>query len=162
MIETLPPLLAAGLRFATAGIIVFAGLWLWARIRGERQPLERPSLLHWRSAAIVGVLLLLGGNGGVVLAEQTIPSGIAAVVIATLPIWLAVFDGFVTRRLPNLLVVGGLVAGIIGVAVLLVPVGGVGELDPVGIGLLIGAEISWAIGSLYSRHAPLPRSGLML
>ncbi|MGH2385989.1 MAG: EamA family transporter, partial [Candidatus Limnocylindria bacterium] len=105
--------------------------------------------------------LLLGGNGGVVLAELFIPSGIAAVVIATMPIWLAVFDAILSRRRPSGLVIGGLVAGIVGVAILLAPVEGIDNLDPRGIGLVIGAEISWAAGSLYARRAPLPRSQLL-
>jgi drug/metabolite transporter (DMT)-like permease len=162
MIETLPPLLAAGVRFVTAGAILLgamAALARWRRRTGVRA--ERPSAAHWRTAAIVGTLLLLGGNGGVVLAELRIPSGMAAVLIATTPIWLAVFDAILTRRPPSQLVVGGLVAGIIGVAVLLVPVEGVDAIDPIGVALVIAAEISWAAGSLYARYAPHPRSGVM-
>jgi drug/metabolite transporter (DMT)-like permease len=160
MIETLPPLLAAGIRFLVAGVLVLGAVVAYARLRGRT--LERPRLVHWRSAAIVGTLLLAGGNGGVVLAELRIPSGVAAVLVATTPIWLAVFDAILTRRRPSALVIGGLVAGIIGVAVLLAPVEGFGELDPLGVGLVIVAEIAWASGSLYARHAPLPRSGLLL
>src|SRR5688500_17998540 len=147
MIETLPPLLAAGIRFLVAGVLVLGALVAHARFRGRT--IERPRLVHWRSAAIVGTLLLLGGNGGVVLAELRIPSGVAAVLVATTPIWLAVFDAILSRRRPSGLVVGGLVAGIIGVAVLLAPVEGFGELDPLGVGLVVGAEIAWAAGSLY-------------
>jgi drug/metabolite transporter (DMT)-like permease len=160
MIETLPPLLAAGIRFLVAGVLVLGALVAYARLRGRA--LERPRPVHWRSAAIVGTLLLLGGNGGVVLAELRIPSGIAAVLVATTPIWLAVFNAIFTRRRPSALVIGGLVAGIVGVAVLLVPVEGFGELDPLGVGLCLVAEIAWASGSLYARRAPLPRSGLLL
>jgi drug/metabolite transporter (DMT)-like permease len=160
MIETLPPLLAAGVRFVVASALVLGALAAHARLRGCR--LERPQLVHWRSAAIVGTLLLLGGNGGVVLAELRIPSGVAAVLVATTPIWLAVFDAILTRRRPSGLVIGGLVAGIVGVAVLLAPVEGFGELDPLGVGLVVLAEIAWASGSIYARHAPLPRSGLLL
>jgi drug/metabolite transporter (DMT)-like permease len=132
-----------------------------ARWRSSNEPAERPTRAHVRSAFIIGSLLLLGGNGGVVLAELRIPSGIAAVLVATVPIWLAVFDAIVTRRRPSPLVIGGLVAGIAGVAVLLVPVEGLDDLDPIGILLVLGAAISWATGSLYARHAPLPRSGLL-
>jgi drug/metabolite transporter (DMT)-like permease len=162
MIETLPPLLSAGVRFGTAGLIVLSAIALHARITRRDGTRERPSLVQWRSAAIVGTLLLLGGNGGVVLAELRIPSGVAAVLVATVPIWLAVFDAVVTRRRPSNLVIGGLVAGIVGVAVLLAPVEGFGELDPLGVLLVVGAAVLWALGSLYARHAPLPRSGLLV
>ena len=161
MIETMPPLLAAGARYATAGLLVLAALIAHARLRRDREPAERPTRAHWRSALIIGTLLLLGGNGGVVLAELYIPSGIAAVLIASLPIWLAAFDALLTRRMPSALVIGGLVAGIVGVVVLLVPIKGDVRLNPLGIALCIVAEISWAIGSLYARRAPLPRSGLL-
>jgi drug/metabolite transporter (DMT)-like permease len=161
MIETLPPLLSAGVRYGTAGLLVLGGLAAHARLR-PATPRERPTAVHWRSAAIVGVLLLLGGNGGVVLAELRIPSGMAAVLVATVPIWLAVFDAVVTRRKPSGLAVGGLVAGIVGVAVLLVPLEGIEQLDPIGVLLVIGAAISWAFGSMVARHAPMPRSGLLV
>ena len=160
MIETMPPLLAAGVRFAAAGLIVLAILAAHARLR-PGGTLERPTAAQWRTAAIVGTLLLLGGNGGVVLSEQFIPTGVAAVLIATVPIWLAVLDAIVTRQRPSGLVIGGLVAGIVGVAVLLIPVEGVDDLNPLGIGLVLGGAISWAVGSLYARHAPLPRSALL-
>lgn len=161
MIETLPPLLAAGVRFTTAGLLMLGALYAIARIRRRGEPAERPTAAHWRTAAVVGTLLLLGGNGGVVLAEQFIPSGVAAVLIATTPIWLAVFDSIITRRPPGALVVGGVVAGLVGVAILLAPVEGIGELNPLGIGLVLFAEISWAAGSVYARHRPLPRSALL-
>jgi drug/metabolite transporter (DMT)-like permease len=161
MIETMPPLLTAGVRYVAAGAIMLGVLVAHARWRRGAGPLERPTRAEWRSAFIIGALLLLGGNGGVVLAELFIPSGMAAVLIATVPIWLAVFDAIVSRRRPSGLVIGGLVAGIAGVAILLVPVEGINRLDPLGIGLVVMAAISWAIGSIYARRAPLPRSNLL-
>ncbi|MGQ0609122.1 MAG: EamA family transporter [Chloroflexota bacterium] len=158
MIETLPPLLAAGVRYGVAGLLMLGAIAAHARFSRRRQPAERPTAAHWRSAFIVGSLLLLGGNGGVVLAELFIPSGMAAVLIATMPIWLALFDAILSRRRPSGLVIGGLGAGIVGVAILLAPVGGIDDLDPLGVLLIIGAEISWAAGSIYARRAPLPRS----
>ncbi|HUH17454.1 MAG TPA: EamA family transporter, partial [Methylomirabilota bacterium] len=74
MIETLPPLLAAGIRYGSAGLIMLGALAAHARWRGSPRPLERPTRAQWRSAFIIGALLLLGGNGGVVLAELFIPS----------------------------------------------------------------------------------------
>ncbi|MDP9250015.1 MAG: EamA family transporter, partial [Chloroflexota bacterium] len=125
MVETLPPLLAAGFRYALAGVLMLTFLLArdrWRRRRtgqGEDDTsglISRPRLIEWRTAAIVGILLLLGGNGGVVLGEQRIPSGIAAVIIATTPIWLNVADGFLHRRSPGRLASGGLLVGLIGVA----------------------------------------------
>ncbi len=161
MIETLPPLMTAGVRYGIAGIVVLAALAAHARWRRGTEPIERPTWAHVRSAFIIGTLLLLGGNGGVVLGELFIPSGIAAVLIATDAIWLALFDALVTRRRPSALVIGGLLAGIAGVAVLLVPVRGIEGLDPLGVGLVVAAAISWGAGSIYARQAPLPRSGLL-
>lgn len=160
MIETLPPLLAAGVRYLTAGVLLTLLVYLWARLRGADPP-ERPTRRQWRSAFVIGTLLLMGGNGFVVLAEQFIPSGVAAVVIATVPIWLAVFDALLTRRRPSRLVVGGLAAGLIGVGVLLAPVGGLERINPLGVGLVCIAAVSWAAGSLYARRAEMPRSGLL-
>ena len=161
MIESLPPLLAAGVRFATAGLLMLGALVAYARVRRSAEPIERPTRAHWRSAFIVGTLLLLGGNGGVVLAELYIPSGIAAVLVATTPIFMALFEAILTRRLPSRLVIGGLLAGIVGVAILLAPLEDLDAINPVGIGLVLLAEISWAAGSVYAKRAPLPRSALL-
>ncbi len=161
MVETLPPLLAAGFRYATAGLIMFGAVVAYRRLRPPAEPAERPLAVHWRSTFIIGALLLLGGNGGVVLAELRIPSGLAAVLVATVPIWLAVFESILTRRPPSLLVVGGLVAGIVGVLVLLVPADNLEDIDPIGVILVVAGTMSWAAGSLYARRAPLPRSGLL-
>ncbi len=165
MVESLPPLLAAGVRFLIAGLILIA--FLVARDRWQRRrglPVERlawPTAIQWRTVFIVGTLLLLGGNGMVSLAEQTIPSGIAAVIIATTPIWLSLFDALLTRRMPSLLAIGGLVVGLIGVAILLLPSSGLDSFDPLGIGILVVAAISWASGSLYARRGPLPKNQLL-
>ena len=163
MIETLPPLLAAGTRFLAAGVLMLSAVAAHGWWRGRRggAPAPRASLLHWRSALVIGTFLLLGGNGGVVLAEQRIPSGVAAVLVATVPIWLATFDAILERQPPSLLVVAGLIAGIIGVAILLAPVEGLARIDPLGVILVVGGAMCWAIGSLYARRAPLPGSGLL-
>ena len=153
MIETMPPLLSAGVRYGMAGLIMLGVILAHARLTGTR--FEAPTRGQWVAAFITGTLLLLGGNGGVVLAELLIPSGVAAVLIATVPIWLAVFDSIATRRRPSGLVIGGLVAGLIGVVILLAPVEGIGRLDPLGVALCLGAAISWAIGSLYGRGAAM-------
>jgi drug/metabolite transporter (DMT)-like permease len=158
MIETLPPLLSAGARFVVAGVLMLGVVTVVGRIRGT---FERPTRAQWRTAGIVGTLLLLGGNGAVVLAELLIPSGIAAVLVATVPIWLALFDSILERHMPSRIVIAGLVAGIVGVGILLAPVEGIGRIQPLGVLLVVGGALSWALGSLYARRAPLPRSGLL-
>ena len=165
VVDTMPPLLSAGTRFGVAGLSLIAFLVAhdrWKRRRGvAREGLSLPRIVEWRTAAIVGALLLLGGNGGVSIAEQTIPSGIAAVIIATTPIWLSIFDALLTRRMPSLLAIGGLLVGLVGVGILLLPSSGVDSLNPVGIGILVLATICWAAGSLYARRGPLPRNQLL-
>jgi drug/metabolite transporter (DMT)-like permease len=162
VVETLPPFLAAGARFLVAGGLLVAGLWVWSRVtRSPGARLEPMRAIHWRSAAVVGGLLLLGGNGFVMHAEQTVDSGIAAVLIAAVPIWMNLFDAVITRRRPGALTIGGVIAGFVGVAVLVAPIGGVSGVDPLGVGFLVVAAIAWALGSLYSRNAPMPRSGLL-
>jgi drug/metabolite transporter (DMT)-like permease len=151
MIETMPPLLAAGVRYGSAGLIMLSAIILHAGLSGAR--FVAPTRGQWQAALIAGTLLLLGGNGGVVLAELLIPSGVVAVLIATVPIWLAVFDSIARRRRPSGLVIGGLAAGLVGVAILLAPVEGFGRLDPIGVALCLGAAVSWALGSLFSRGA---------
>jgi drug/metabolite transporter (DMT)-like permease len=160
MVDTMPPFLSAGVRYLAAGLIMLAFLWLHGRLRRSPAERERPTLANWRSAAIVGTLLLLGGNGFVVLAEQPglLTSGIAAVLVATVPIWLNLFDAILDRRRPSALLVGGVAAGFLGVVILLIPTDGVAEVNPLGVGFVLIATLSWAIGSLYQRRARLPRS----
>jgi drug/metabolite transporter (DMT)-like permease len=163
-IETLPPLLSAGVRFVIAGSLmlgVTAAYRRWQRSRGGADRQEPLRWANWRATAIVGVLLLLGGNGGVVYAEQYIPSGVAAVLVATVPIWLALLEALRTRRPPSRLAVAGLIAGVVGVAVLLAPVEGLGNLNALGVVIVVGAAFSWASGSLYARHSELPSSGAL-
>lgn len=152
-IETLPPFLMAGARFLAAGGVLYAVM----RARGE----PRPSPVHWRSAAVVGGLLLFLGNGGVVWAEQTVPSGVAALLVATLPLWMVLLEwARPGGERPTGRVVAGLVVGFAGLVLLVGPselVGGQ-RVDPVGAGVVLFAALAWAAGSIYSRSAPLPSS----
>ncbi len=145
-IETLPPFLMAAIRFLIAGGV----LYVWTRARGAPPPTRS----NWKAATIVGGLLLLGGNGGVVKAEQVIPSSLTAVLITTVPIWMALVELLRKDRIvPTLQVVLGLV--------LLVGPGnlaGSGGLNPLWAGVLILASLSWATGSVYARKAPLPKA----
>lgn len=161
VVETLPPFLSAATRFLTAGALMFAMLWLYSRLKRSAPGIERMTWRHWRSAAIIGGLLLFGGNGFVSQSERYIDSGIAAVLVAAVPIWMSLFDAIASRRRPSALAVGGVVAGFIGILVLLYPFQGMPTINPFGIGLVVLAAISWAAGSVYARHAPMPASGLL-
>jgi drug/metabolite transporter (DMT)-like permease len=152
-IQTAPPFLMAGVRFIIAGLLLYG----WMRLRGA----PRPTLPNWRAATVVGGLLLLGGNGAVVWAEQRVPSGIAALLVATLPVWLVLLDWARPQgQRPNGLVLAGLALGLVGVGVLVGPatLAGGARIDVIGSLVLVGGSISWAVGSLYSRQASLPQS----
>ncbi len=151
-IETIPPFLMAAARYLTAGGLLYG----WARFRG----VPRPSRLHWRSALVIGAFLLLGGNGGVVWAEQRVDSGLAALLVSTEPLWLVMLFWFSTgRKRLDPRVIAGLLLGFIGV-VLLVRPGSSSSVDPIGAAALVLAALSWAWGSLYGQRAPLPESPL--
>jgi drug/metabolite transporter (DMT)-like permease len=161
VVETLPPFLSAAARFLVAGGLMLGFLWLQARLSRSSSGLEPMTWRHWRSAAIIGGLLLLGGNGFVVQSERFIDSGIAAVLVAAVPIWMSLFDALVSRRRPSALSVGGVFAGFIGILILLYPFQGMPSINPFGIGLVVLAAVFWAAGSVYARHAAMPRSGLL-
>jgi drug/metabolite transporter (DMT)-like permease len=154
-VETIPPFLLAGFRHATAGLI----LYVWTRRRG----VARPQGKHWRSAFVVGGLMLLGGNGLVTWAEQRVPSGLAALIVASVPIWMTVLDGVQRRERPHGVVIAGLLLGLGGLAFLVAPgqFAGGSRVDPLGAAALLTAALFWAIGSLHSRRAALPQSTLL-
>lgn len=161
-LDTLPPFLSAATRFLIAGALMVCFLWLRGRLsRSPSAQLEPIRKEHWRSAAIIGGLLLFGGNGLVVQSEQYIDTGVAAVLIAAVPIWMNLLEALLTRRRPSLLVIAGVGAGFAGVVVLIAPVNGLAAINPLGVGLAVIAAMSWATGSIYSRSAPMPRSGLL-
>jgi drug/metabolite transporter (DMT)-like permease len=157
-IETIPPFISAGIRFLVSGLI----LYTWRRLSGDPAPRK----IEWRSAAIVGLLLLLGGNGGLVWAEQRIPSGIASLFIATAPLWMVLIDSLRPGgKRAGLLTWVGVLLGFVGIVLLANPwqahTAGSPPLDPIGMLVLVTASLSWSIGSLYSRNAPLPRSPIL-
>lgn len=148
-VRTIPPFYSGGTRFFLAGILLYCFLWL----RG----VTSPTLREWGGASIVGLLLLAGGNGLISIAEQSVASGLAAVLVATVPLWAAVFAGF-WERWPTRLEAGGLVLGFAGVGLL--NAGSSLHGHPLAALLMVVAAASWAFGSVWSRHLPMP-SGLM-
>src|SRR5262245_34020000 len=154
-VATLPPFLMAGSRFLVAGGLLYA----WAREHGA----PPPSRTNWRAAAVVGSLLLVGGNGSVVWAEQRVPSGLAALLVATTPLWMVMLDSLRRRILPAQSVILGILLGLAGLAILVGPdqLAGSRRPDLAGAAALGFASLSWALGSLYSRDAPLPSAPLL-
>lgn len=151
-IETLPPFVLAGVRFTIAGALLLFVL----RLRGE----ANPTLAQWRSSAVVGGLMMFGGNGMVTLAETRVESGLAALLVTTVPLWMVVLDATVYGG-PRLRarIVLGLLAGLVGVGILVDP--RAEAIDPIGALILLGAAFSWANGSLLNRRLEMPRSPWM-
>jgi drug/metabolite transporter (DMT)-like permease len=158
-IDTMPPFLMASVRFLVAGGLLYAV----AVGRGDRVG-DRPRWPQWRSAIVVGGLLLVGGNGGVVWSEQHIPSGVTALLVATIPLWMVVIGvaGFGERVRVQEAV--GVAIGFAGIVLLVAgspSTNGTGHLDLAGAGAALFAALCWATGSLYSRRAPLPSRPLV-
>jgi drug/metabolite transporter (DMT)-like permease len=158
-VRTIPPFFMAAIRFALAGAILLG--WSMAR---EGRTFSLPSRREWRDSIIVGALLLGTGMGFVSLGEKTVPSGITALLIGMMPVWVAIFGRlFLGERLPALAMVG-IAVGFAGVAILVGPsaFGGSGALDPVGLIAIIISPMSWAAGSLFASHrAILPSRPLV-
>ncbi|HSL29794.1 MAG TPA: EamA family transporter [Anaerolineales bacterium] len=156
-VETIPPFMHASLRFLISGAILYA----WRRLAGD----PAPTGSHWKSTAIVGTALLLGGNGLVAWAEQTVPSGIAALIITTSPFWLVLFEAMrAGGTKPTWQAILGLIIGFAGVFILVGPAeitGSSARFDTFGVILLLFAPLFWSMGSIYARGANLPKSTLL-
>ena len=158
-VETIPPFLMVGVRNFIAGVILYA----FMRLRGT----PAPTRVNWRSAAVVGLLLLTGGNGLVSWAEKTVPSAVTALLVGAVPLWMVLLDWISGRyrdksKRPSWLAFAGVLTGFGGIALLVGP----GELsanrvDPIGAAALLFGALLWAGGSLYSRDAALPESPLL-
>ena len=149
-IESIPPMLMSGSRYLLAGLIMYA----MARMQGA----PRSGWGDWRTAAIVGAALLLGGNGGVTIAEQWVPSGLAAVVVATVPIYMVLLGWLMkTAPRPTAIIWLGLAGGFAGVALLLAPNADVTTQQyphlRFGMLVLLCSSFLWSAGSIYSRRA---------
>lgn len=156
-VETIPPFLHAWARFLVSGLILVA----WRRMAGD----PWPTLRQWRDAGIVGLFLLVGGNGLVSVAELTVPSGIAALVVGSTPLWLTTFEALRPGGAkPNIWIILGILVGFVGIYLLVGPTD-INNLqmavEPVGVILLLMATFLWASGSIFSKSADLPGSSLM-
>lgn len=154
--DTLPPFVMGALRFIPAGILLAGGVALLGR-----RTIRRPTRAEVRDASIVGFALLLGGTGLVAWGEQTIPTGIAALLIGVVPMWLAIFGRVLFGDRVPVLAAVGIAVGLVGVGILAWPAGGVGELDPAGLAALIVSPMFWSLGTLYAtKRAVLPAPAL--
>jgi drug/metabolite transporter (DMT)-like permease len=156
-VQTLPPLLMASARFVGAGLIVLA----WGRLRDRA---AWPTRVEWRVGLISGALLLLGGNGGVSWAEQRVPSGIAALLVAVVPVFMVLLEWLRPGgSRPRAAVFAGVGLGLAGLALLIGPdaLRGGGRTNALGALVLVLASLSWAAGSLYTKVSPKPTSGTM-
>jgi drug/metabolite transporter (DMT)-like permease len=155
-VQTIPPFFMAGTRFVIAGGLMY----LFLRARGA----PPPQRFHWPAAIIVGALLLGGGSGLVTWSEQTIPSSVAALVIATVPLWITLFDMLIYKAgRPDKKVIAGLLLGFLGILLLLGPdqLMGTADFNGTALLILIISPILWSFGSLYSRQARLPQNVFM-
>ncbi len=149
-LEGFPPLLMSGIRFLIAGSLLYG----WSRLRG----IPNPTGAQWRGAALVAVLLLGFGNGGVTFAEQWVTSSLTALALGATPIWAALFAGFFGRW-PSRMEWLGLALGFTGLVIL--NLDGSMRASPLGAVLLVLAPAGWALGTVLSKRVPLP-SGLMV
>jgi hypothetical protein len=151
--KTLPPFLMAGARFLAAGAVLF----LWGKLRGA----PWPRAVEWRSTLVIGAFLMLVGNGGVVYAESRLPTGLAALLIATVPLWMVVLEALRPGgKKPNARTLAGVAIGLVGVGILMARGSHTVEsaIDPIGVASCLAAALCWSLGSIYSRRAPLPQS----
>jgi drug/metabolite transporter (DMT)-like permease len=156
-IDSVPPFLMIAIRFVPAGLLLGLGVAIHAR-----GSLRRPARREVVDASIIGALLLLGGTGLVAWSQQTVPIGVGAILIALVPMWIAIFGRVLFGdRLPPLVTVG-IAVGLLGVAILAWPTGGVGDLDPAGLLALLVSPVVWSIGTLYAtKRAALPEPALL-
>ena len=150
MVETVPPLLGAGVRFLAAGAVVAA--WLVARRRVQALRVSRRELV---AAAAIGLLLMAGGNGLVTVAEQDAPSGLAALIVAAIPLWVIVLR-LLWRERVSAVTLGGVGVGFAGVALLVAPGDRPEDAALWSVLVLLAAAASWAAGSYLSGRVPLP------
>jgi drug/metabolite transporter (DMT)-like permease len=150
------PFVMAALRFLAAGALLYG----WLRLRGA----PRPTWTQWKHATVIGFLLLSCSNAAVTWAERSVPSGLTAVLCAILPVWMVLLEWLRDRtQRPTPAVLFGVLLGIAGVAVLIGPGLAVeGEhVDLFGAGLIVLGSLTWALGSILARGAPLPKSAPM-
>jgi len=156
----LPPLLMAGTRYVIAGALLYPiARRASADARGTAPGRGRPSAKAWLACAVVGLLLLFAGNGGVTVAETRLPSGVAALLVATVPLWMIVFAWPVERQRVTARSAAGLAIGLGGVAILVGA--GLSGGGMSGVFIVLGASAAWGFGSVLSHRLPVPANALL-
>jgi drug/metabolite transporter (DMT)-like permease len=152
-VRALPPLTLSGVRFLVAGVLIYA----WCAWRRRRRPgrWQRPTLRHWRVCAVLGLALPAAGTGGATWAEQRLPSGTTALLLAGIPLWMTLAGRIVDREPVRPTAAVGLLLGVVGVGVLVDPFAG-GAPDPVSTVVALCGAACWGCGSVYARHAAKP------
>ena len=153
-VETMPPFSSAALRFVISGGLLYS----WRRLAGD----PRPNRQQWHNAAIIGIFLLVGGNGGVVWASQFIPSSLAALLVATVPLWMILFDALRHGEKPRRVALMGILIGFCGAALLVGWSAHQASAEHLqGAFAVLVASCLWAIGSIYGKTAEIPPSSLL-
>lgn len=161
-IQTIPPFFMAGTRFITSGVILWGLVVLHALATSKKLP--STNWRHWKSAVVIGFFLLVVGNGGVCWAEQKVPSGMTALLVGTVPLWMVLLEWSRKKGAkPGPRLWAGVFLGFTGIAVLVLlrPQGGSLKVDPFWALLLVFTSLAWSWGSLYARSAALPSSALL-
>lgn len=159
-VGVMPPLFMAGVRFIIAGAILLAF--------NKLKKVEKPTALEWRNASVIGLLMLLMGNGGVCLAETRVASGIVALLVSTVPLWLVLIPWlFMRGPRPGILQVAGLSLGLLGIGLLIMPAEGTAQaalgktVDILGVLTVVIGSLGWATGTLVAKRAVLPKTALL-
>jgi drug/metabolite transporter (DMT)-like permease len=157
-VRTLPPLTLSGVRFLTAGLLLYA----WAGWRRRREPgrWSPPSRRQWLAAAFLGLLLPAAGTGGATWAEQRLSAGITALLLASIPLWMTLAARVVDRERLGPAAAVGMALGVVGVAMLVDPFGK-NAPDPVAVTVALVGAACWGCGSIYARHASIPEQPLL-
>jgi drug/metabolite transporter (DMT)-like permease len=154
-----PPLTLNAIRFLVAGVLLYA--WCaWRRHRAGKPRWRRPTGTQWRAGAVQGLLLPAAGTGGATWAEQKLPSGTTALLLATIPLWMVLGKRVADHERISRPVAVGLAAGVAGVALLVNPFAGSAP-DPGATAVALGGALCWGLGSVYAQHAPRPEQPLL-
>jgi drug/metabolite transporter (DMT)-like permease len=157
--RSLPPLTMSGVRFLAAGLLLYG----WCRLQRHRHPeagWRAPTRREWRASAILGIALPAAGTGGAAWAEQTIPAGTAALLLASVPVWMIIASRIADAERITSHAAAGLVLGVAGVAVLVNPLAG-GAPDLLASAVALGGALFWGCGSVYAKRAPRPGQPLL-
>jgi drug/metabolite transporter (DMT)-like permease len=158
-VRSLPPLTMSGVRFLAAGLLLYS--WCrWQRHRHPEAGWRAPTRREWRASAVLGIALPAAGTGGAAWAEQKIPAGTAALLLASVPVWMIITSRIVDTERISIRTAGGLVLGVAGVVILINPLAGAAP-DLLASAVALGGALFWGCGSVYAKRAPLPGQPLL-